>query len=188
MYSEEPSLRRLKCTEVETRQRRLAPPPPCLIPITSFIHGFCQRWYAWSRNHFFYNWLISFTSFRTAYRVTRRFYLIPQFTFSATKLFNFLRWGTMWTYLAVQWWAARIFWVDGVPSRPRIISFTTGFLSTGSRYEWALLVFLYKFQKKRLLDCISIYFRFALGRIVNLVAFLFWGFYCLSQIEKVRFR
>jgi hypothetical protein len=38
MYSEEPSLRRLKCTEVETGQRRRAPPPDVL-SITSFIHG-----------------------------------------------------------------------------------------------------------------------------------------------------
>ncbi len=36
MYSEYPSLRRLKCTVVETGQRRLAPPSPCLIPY--FLH------------------------------------------------------------------------------------------------------------------------------------------------------
>jgi hypothetical protein len=112
--------------------------------------GSCQRWYAWGRNHlYFYNWLISFTSFWTAYRVTRRFYLNPHSTFSFPKLLYFLRWETMWTYLAVQWWAARIFLAVGVPSLPRIISFTTGCLSTGSRYEWALLVFLYNFQKYR---------------------------------------
>jgi hypothetical protein len=45
MYSEEPSLRRLKCTEVETGQRRQAPLLDVL-SITSFIHGIsigCQR-------------------------------------------------------------------------------------------------------------------------------------------------
>jgi hypothetical protein len=38
MYSEEPSLRRLKCTEVETGQRRQAPLLDVL-SLTSFIHG-----------------------------------------------------------------------------------------------------------------------------------------------------
>jgi hypothetical protein len=41
MYSEEPSLRRLKCTEVETGQRRQAPLPRCIIPY--FLHP----WYSW---------------------------------------------------------------------------------------------------------------------------------------------
>ncbi len=36
MYSEEPSLRRLKCTHVETGQRSLAPSPRCIIPY--FLH------------------------------------------------------------------------------------------------------------------------------------------------------
>jgi hypothetical protein len=36
MYSEEPSLRRLKRTHEETGQRRLAPSPPCIIPY--FLH------------------------------------------------------------------------------------------------------------------------------------------------------
>ncbi len=39
MYSVEPSLRRLNCTEVETRQPRKAPSPRCIIPFNSFIHG-----------------------------------------------------------------------------------------------------------------------------------------------------
>jgi hypothetical protein len=39
MYSEEPSLPRLKCTEVETGQRRQAPLLDVL-SLTSFIHGF----------------------------------------------------------------------------------------------------------------------------------------------------
>jgi hypothetical protein len=39
MYSVEPSLRRLNCTEVETGQRRKAPSPRCNIPFNSFIHG-----------------------------------------------------------------------------------------------------------------------------------------------------
>jgi hypothetical protein len=38
MYSEEPSLRRLKCTEVKTGQRRQAPALDVL-SIASFIHG-----------------------------------------------------------------------------------------------------------------------------------------------------
>jgi hypothetical protein len=38
MYSEEPSLRRLNCTVVETEQRRWAPSPRCIIPFSSFIH------------------------------------------------------------------------------------------------------------------------------------------------------
>ncbi len=43
MYSEEPSLRRLNCTEVETGQRRYAPSPRCLIPFSSFIHVYCTE-------------------------------------------------------------------------------------------------------------------------------------------------
>ncbi len=39
MYSEEPSLRRLKCTVVKTGHHRWAPTPRCLIPFSSFIHG-----------------------------------------------------------------------------------------------------------------------------------------------------
>ena len=38
MYSEEPSLRRLKCTEIKTRQRRQTPTLDVL-SIASFIHG-----------------------------------------------------------------------------------------------------------------------------------------------------
>jgi hypothetical protein len=40
MYSEEPSLRRLKCTEVKTGQGRWAPPPRCIIPY--FLHPWWQ--------------------------------------------------------------------------------------------------------------------------------------------------
>jgi hypothetical protein len=44
MYSEEPSSRRLNCTVAKTGQRRSALPPPCLIPFTSFIHGYTVPW------------------------------------------------------------------------------------------------------------------------------------------------